>query len=172
MSVLLPNLFTVARLVLAPFIVHAILNGRYGRALALFAAAALSDSLDGMLARRLDATSRAGAYLDPIADKVLMSAVFIALAFSGLAPWWYVGVVFGRDVLILFFALAALRFSSRRDFHPSVWGKASTFFQVLTAVSLLAAPLAFSRLILWISAVLTVWSGLHYAVTRLRYSRD
>src|SRR5712664_1604183 len=94
----IPNLLTIARLLLAPFIFAAIVNGRH--ALALFACASLTDGLDGLLARRFGQITPVGAYLDPIADKVLLSGVYLSLALAGSVPWWLVMVIFGRDLFL------------------------------------------------------------------------
>ena len=165
----LPNLFTLARLVLAPFVVYLILNQRHVAAATLFAIAAATDGIDGYLARRLHATTSAGAYLDPIADKLLLSGVFLALAIIRSAPLWLVGVIFGRDLLILGSSGAALLLTRLRAFPPSVWGKASTFFQILTAVAYLmrnafGSPVvgALCNALIWPAAVITVWSGIDY----------
>lgn len=165
----LPNLLTLIRLILVPFIIAAILQGNHAVALVLFASAALTDGLDGLLARRFGAMTRAGAYLDPIADKCLLSGVFLALALAGLVPRWFVVVIFGRDLYILCAALLLLSFTAQRSFPPSVWGKASTFLQILTAVIWMARNLSptpvlglVSAAILWPCAAFTVWSGVHY----------
>ncbi len=164
----LPNLITFSRFVLAPFAVRAILAREFTLALALFAAAALTDVLDGILARWLKATSRLGAYMDPIADKVLLSASYLALGLEGAAPWWLVGLVFGRDLFILAMAGAALAFTHHRDFPPSIWGKLSTVCQSLAALGLIVSG-AFpvwgisTAPLIWLAAVATVWSGLDYA---------
>src|SRR5262245_8212907 len=121
----LPNLFTLVRLMLAPFVVREILAGRHFFALELFAVAALTDILDGAAARRFGSESRVGAYLDPIADKVLMSGVFLAFAIARIVPWWLVAIIFGRDVLILIGAVLFLAFTSIRNMPPTVWGKLS-----------------------------------------------
>ena len=113
--------------------------------------------------------TQAGAYLDPIADKCLLSGVFLALGSSGVVPWWFVAVVFGRDLYILVGVLGFLSLTNVRKFPPSVWGKASTFVQVFTAViwlvrNLWNAPVwdALSSAMLWVCAAFTVWSGLDY----------
>ena len=105
-----------------------------------------------------------GAYFDPIADKVLMSGVFLALALAKSVPWWFVGIVFGRDIYILLAVLIILMLSKKRDFPPSVWGKISTFVQIVTAVVVMAQipGLEFSTAILWPCVAFTVWSGVHY----------
>jgi cardiolipin synthase (CMP-forming) len=164
-----PNLFTLARLAIAPFVVFEILHQRHMAAAALFAIAAATDLIDGYLARRLHSATSAGAYLDPIADKLLLSGVFLALAVIRSAPLWLVVVIFGRDLLILISSGAALLLTRLRAFPPSVWGKASTFFQILTAVAYLARNALGSPIfaticatLIWPAAALTVWSGIDY----------
>jgi cardiolipin synthase len=165
----LPNLLTIARLLLVPFVIRAILVAHHTEALLLFSCAAVTDLLDGAIARRFRLTSQAGAYLDPIADKVLLSGVFLALAFGGYLPWWIVVLIFCRDIYILLAVLLLLWLTPVRKFPPSQWGKTSTFFQVFTAVfwmarNLLNVPVLswLSLVILWPCAVLTIWSGVHY----------
>jgi cardiolipin synthase len=170
-----PNGFTALRLALVPFIIQAILQGRHVLALALFGAAAVSDVLDGAAARRWGAVTQAGAYFDPIADKCLLSGVFVALAAAGSAPWWLVCVVFGRDLYILLGAVAVLRWTSLRKFPPSVWGKVSTLVQVTAAVGWMARDAfptglteRFSAAMPWPCAAFTIWSGVHYTWRTLR----
>ncbi len=161
-----PNLVTLLRLLLAPFVAADILHGNYRRAIALFFFAGLTDVIDGLLARRMDESSRTGAYLDPIADKILLSVIYVALGLAQAIPWWMVAVVFGRDVLILGMAAYGLLFTKIRKFPPSVWGKISTFFQISAALMVmcgragLPAPV---RLAIWLMVAATVWSGIHYA---------
>jgi cardiolipin synthase len=166
----LPNSLTLFRLASAPFVAAAIAGGHYYPAAVLFLLAAITDSFDGMLARRMGATTKLGGLLDPVTDKVFLSAVFLALAIRGDAPLWYVAIVFARDALILLFAAAALLFTSYRRFVPSVWGKLSTFLQIAAATSLVVrgawpAPSlkAFADAAVCLSAAATVWSGVHYA---------
>ena len=139
------------------------------------ALAAATDALDGFAARRLHAASRAGEVLDPIADKVLLSGAFVALALNGAIDLWLALVVVGRDVLILVIAGVGLALSRRRRFPPSVWGKASTVFQALFIVALMGSiATAVSATVLailkWTTAGLTVWSGIDYA-RRTAYNR-
>jgi len=175
----LPNLLTLLRLLLVPPIVLAILGARPWLALALFATAALTDVLDGAAARRLDVATRTGAYLDPVADKCLLSGVFLALAAARAVPWWFVAVVFGRDLYILSGVAAFLLFSRVRKFPPSAWGKLSTFVQVLTAAVWLARAAlelrvldALSPVMLWLCVAFTVWSGLHYTWRAFRLAQE
>src|SRR5579871_1123968 len=93
----LPNLITLVRLILVPFIVQAILSGQHSRALSIFAVAAATDLVDGALARHFGWGTEVGVFLDPIADKVLLSGLYLTLALAGDIPWWFVGVIFGRD---------------------------------------------------------------------------
>jgi cardiolipin synthase len=178
----LANTFTLVRLVLTPFVILAILDNHHLLALVLFFVAAVTDVLDGLAARGLDQHTSSGAYFDPIADKCLMSGVFLALAAAGLAPWWFVAIVLGRDVYILLGALIFLALTRIRKFPPSVWGKVSTFVQIVTVVTWLVRD-AFSRpwlntaaqIALWLCTAATVWSGLHYtwrAVLMARADRE
>ncbi len=170
----LPNLFTLARLVLAPFVASDILHGHYARALVLFFLAGVSDAIDGFLARRLGQSSRAGAYFDPLADKILLSVIYVALGIAHDVPWWMVAVVFGRDVLILAMAGYGLLFTSVRAFPPSIWGKISTFLQIAAALVVMGAQAGIPapvQLALWLMVAGTVVSGLHYVWTAISHLR-
>ena len=161
----LPNLFTLARLVLAPFVAADILHHRDGRAIVLFFLAGLTDVIDGFLARRLKTSTPAGAYFDPIADKILLSVIYVSLGVIGAIPWWMVAVVFGRDVLILAMAAYGLLFTTLREFPPSVWGKISTFFQIFAALVVMGARAGIPApvtLALCLMLVGTIASGVHY----------
>jgi len=165
----LPNLLTFLRLLLAPWVIQSILSGRHVLALALFAIAALTDLLDGAAARHLGLSTQTGAYLDPIADKILMSGVFLALAAARTVPWWLVALIFGRDLYILAAVGVAMLFTTLRKFPPSLWGKVSTFVQIVTATVCLSRNALELRaldplfpVMLWICAAFTVWSGIHY----------
>ncbi|HUA21674.1 MAG TPA: CDP-alcohol phosphatidyltransferase family protein [Bryobacteraceae bacterium] len=170
----LPNLFTLARLVLAPFVAFDILHGHYALALVLFFLAGVSDAIDGFLARRLDQSSRVGAYFDPLADKILLTVIYISLGIAGAVPWWMVAVVFSRDVLILAMAGYGLLFTSVRAFPPSIWGKISTFLQIAAALVVMGAragipaPVGFA---LWLMVAGTTVSGLLYVWTGISQLR-
>ena len=166
----LPNLLTLVRFPLAPWVAVSILGGAHLEALLLLAVAGITDGLDGWAARRLGATSRLGACLDPVADKALLVTVYISLGVAGLIPAWLVWMVVGRDVLILAFAGAALAIRKSRRFEPSVWGKLSTLVQIVTGVAVIAARAFPSAGLAWwaealpvAAAITTAWSGLHYA---------
>jgi cardiolipin synthase len=172
----LANLLSLSRLVLAPFAVAAILAQDYRRALALFAVAGTTDAIDGPVARWLGSVSRLGAYLDPVADKALLSAGYLALGLAGAVPWWLVGLIFGRDLLILALVGWALLFTKHRDFPPSAAGKVSTIVQVVTGVVVMLDrgfagwPIS-PQPLFWAAAAATVWSGGGYVARAWRIAR-
>jgi cardiolipin synthase len=175
----LPNLFTLIRLALAPCVMQAVVSGRHGLAFGLFAVAAFTDYLDGAAARRLATATQAGAYLDPLADKCLLSGVFLALAAADSVPWWLVAVVFGRDLAILLGVALLMLLTPVRKFPPSIWGKVSTCVQIGTVSAwLFSNAVGFipgktlSFIMLWPCAAFTIWSGLHYAWRGVRTVRS
>jgi cardiolipin synthase len=163
------NGLTALRMLLAPPMVAAVLAGRLWLAISLFAVAATTDLLDGAVARRYGLETPLGAYLDPIADKCLLGAMFFSMAVARMVPWWFFAIVLGRDVYLLLAAAILLRFTGRRKFPPSVWGKASTFVQIVAVDMAFAAslfglgnPWRPAVEAIWISAAFTVWSGVAY----------
>lgn len=173
---LLPNLLSAARLLVAPYVCLLLWRHEYRTALMILLLAAVTDGLDGYLARALNAQSRGGEVLDPIADKVLMGGAFLTLAFSGAIEPWLAIVVVGRDVLILLVAAGALVLgSAMRRFPPSIWGKLSTGIQIAFVVALMCAladllPRFPAEILKWATAAMTLWSGVDYAVRALRQS--
>lgn len=166
----IPNLLSAARLAIAPWLFLALWRRQYGLALALCFLAGLTDGLDGLLARKFGADSRLGAYLDPLADKVLLSGAFLTLALDHAIAGWLAVLVLGRDALILVFVGIAFVFTKLRNFPPSFWGKASTCAQIAYILALLAHfsgffPAVFVQFGEWIAAILTAWSAVHYAWT-------
>lgn len=164
-----PNLLTVIRICLAPILVAAILQNKFGLSFALFVAAGVTDALDGILARVLKQRSAFGEYLDPVADKLLLSTLFLVLMYKGLIPTTVTILVFGRDVGILIVAAILYTVVGRREFAPSIFGKANTIAQVTAVAVVLLHQLTTAQwvVILRIVAldatiVLTVASGLHY----------
>ena len=135
----IPNLFTLLRVAMTPYILLELSRGHYMVAGWTFGAAAFTDTLDGAIARRFGSQSRVGQYLDPIADKLLLSSIYIGLMLGRAIPAWVVAVVFGRDLWILALSAIALRFTTYRELKPSIWGKASTFAQIMTVVGVMAA---------------------------------
>jgi cardiolipin synthase (CMP-forming) len=127
----IPNLLTAARILATPYLFWLTWQRAYTPVIWLFIAIGLTDIADGFLARRFQAASRLGGYLDPIADKLLLSGMFLTLLLARLMEPWLAFIVLGRDVLILLAAAGFYLLKRRRDFPPSVWGKASTFAQIL-----------------------------------------
>jgi cardiolipin synthase len=127
----LPNLLTASRLALAPYLFLLMFRHRYSTIIPLFILIGITDVVDGFLARRFGASSRLGAYLDPIADKVLLSGTFLVLALTGAIEPWLAVVVLGRDLIILAAAGVLYLATTRRNFPPSPWGKISTFVQIV-----------------------------------------
>lgn len=165
---LVPNLLSVSRLVLSPYVYWLLWRREYGIAFAVCFYAGISDALDGLLARRLGAASRVGAYLDPVSDKIFLGGAFLTLALDGKLELWFAILVLSRDVLILLFAASAFAFRSLRDFPPSLWGKLSTAaqiaFMLVVLLELNQIPVGpLFPAMLWLSAILTAWSAIHYA---------
>ena len=126
-----PNLLTLLRLFILPFLVIEILDGHYPTAFALFVLAGISDGLDGLLARLLSQRTRLGQYLDPIADKLLLSTLFLVLTHMGLVPLYVTVLVFSRDFGILLISTLLFATNTLRDFRPSLLGKLNTLVQIL-----------------------------------------
>jgi cardiolipin synthase len=171
-----PNLFTLLRVAMTPYILLELARGRYMIAGWTFGAAAFTDTLDGYIARRFGSQSRVGLYLDPIADKLLLSSIYIGLMLGGALPVWVVVVVFARDFWILLLSGVALRFTKYRDLRPSAWGKASTFMQIMTAVGIMAARAyhnaAFERIayaLMWGVVALAAISAADYTARGIEY---
>ncbi|HEY3627439.1 MAG TPA: CDP-alcohol phosphatidyltransferase family protein [Terracidiphilus sp.] len=165
-----PNLLTVMRICLAPFLVSAILEDRFALGFVLFVAAGLSDALDGTLARWLKQRTVLGQYLDPVADKLLLSTLFIVLTHKRLIPVTITVMVFGRDVGILLVAAILYAAVGRREFQPSLFGKMNTVAQVMAVAAVLLHQISEANWVLALRIValdatvaLTVVSGLHYA---------
>lgn len=174
-----PNLITGLRLVLVPVIWYYLYQREYERALFYGIIASASDSVDGYLARKLKAESRFGAIADPIADKAMLSGSYLMFWIGREIPSWLPAIVIGRDVLILCCALFVWKFTTLRDFPPSVWGKLSTFIQIMTGLVILlkrslGGDIYTYKLEPWalmICAATTLWSGVHYSWTLYRRLR-
>jgi cardiolipin synthase len=125
-----PNQLTLLRMIFLPFIVINLVKHDFKWALGLFVLAGVTDGLDGLLARTLHQQTLLGQYLDPIADKLLMSTMFLVLSIEQLIPWKYTVLVFSRDISILLLSGVLFMIAGLRDFRPSIFGKANTFAQV------------------------------------------
>src|SRR3984885_12428018 len=127
------------RLFIIPFLVIEILDGHYRMAFALFMLAGVSDALDGLLARWLSQHTTLGQYLDPIADKLLLSTLFIVLTVVGDIPRYVTILVFSRDLGILLISILLFATNTLRDFRPSFLGKVNTFVQIIAVGCLMAS---------------------------------
>jgi cardiolipin synthase len=166
-----PNQITLLRMIFIPFVIIAVFDAHWHWALGLLAAAALSDALDGLLARTLHQQTLLGQYLDPLADKLLLSSLFLVLSFVRKIPWKYTVVVFSRDLCIVATAVVLYATVGFRDFRPSIFGKMNTacqiaavFFVVLSEV--LQAPWVFLLVKFFLYATFTfaTISGVHYVL--------
>ncbi len=127
-----PNLLTMLRLIAIPFLVMAMLDGRVEVALLIFVVAGATDAVDGRLARRLNQSTKLGQFLDPIADKLMLSTLFLTATHIGLVPLYVTVLVFARDLGILLIATLLFFSHTVRDFRPSSLGKVNTLVQIFT----------------------------------------
>lgn len=184
MSLTIPNLLSILRMGLVPVFIIAIIDGRSMEALWVFVAAGLTDALDGLIARFWHQQSRLGAYLDPMADKLLLVSAYTVLAIpslnpSFLVPFWITVLVIARDVLIVLLSLLLYLSYGLSKFPPAWISKVTTTVQVVAVALVLLAgaeeslePVA--ELSLYLVALLTVASGLNYVVlaNRMVAARD
>ncbi len=160
----------MARLFVLPYLVITILDGHWRLAFALLWLAGVSDGFDGLLARKLHQRTTLGLYLDPIADKLLMSTMFLVLTHVGVIPRYVTVLVFSRDLGILLIATLLFATNTLRDFRPSLLGKINTVIQilgVLTVMTCQVVPRAglndLKALLLWTIALLAPISAAEYA---------
>lgn len=166
------NQITLLRLVFVPVFVILVMEGSNRAALGVLFAAAISDIVDGTVARLFHQESQVGVALDPIADKILMTSGYIVLAQRGLLPAWLAILVISRDVAMVLTVLIISLVAGYRPFRPSVLGKLSTTAQVVTLFAAMAraagipyiTPGVISVLVVCAAGLTTV-SGLHYLAT-------
>lgn len=166
-----PNQLTLLRMIFVPFIVIHLVEGHYLWALVVFVIAGFSDGLDGLLARTLHQQTLLGQYLDPIADKLLLSSMFLVLSILHKIPWKFTVLVFSRDISILAASAVLFAIAGLRDFRPSIFGKANTFSQISAVFFVLLLEVRRSRWI-WIARtiflratfIFTILSALHYLI--------
>jgi len=170
-----PNQITFLRFVLIPVFFICLFYQRYGWALFLLVTAAVTDALDGLLARWLNQKSELGTFLDPLADKFLLSGSFVVLAFKGVLGWWLTILVLARDVIMMATAVVILLVVGPRTFPPSLLGKLTTVLQILLVLLVISAatfqaPLlhAAERGLVYAVAAATIVSGVHYSITIAR----
>lgn len=165
-----PNQLTLLRLCVIPFIVLAIFDQHYRTAFALFIFAGITDGLDGLLARWLQQRTVLGGYLDPVADKLLLSTLFLVLHHEGFISRRVTVLVFGRDLGIIMVAAILYASVGMKDFRPSLFGKANTLAQITAILTVLLSLFYPAPLVILVrywslvaTVVFTVVSGFHYA---------
>lgn len=171
----IPNLISIARLLLVPLIVWLILAGQYGGAFGVFLIAGISDAVDGFIARTFDLRSDLGAFLDPIADKALLVSIYVTLAYVEAIPAWLAILVVTRDLLIIGAVVLSWMLSEPMETRPHWVSKVNTLLQIAFAALVLgdlAAPvdLAWLRTVMvYAVGTLTVVSGAVYLVDWIRH---
>jgi cardiolipin synthase len=169
----LANCLTVLRILLVPVFVTLLVYRKPGLAALVFAAAAVTDGLDGWVARRQGMQSRLGAFLDPLADKILLTASFVTLTWLKVLPFWITAVVLSRDAFLALGTLLIHMVGARIYPRPTWFGKAATFLQIVVVFGGVFGHYTKLRLvpvpILWLAAAFTVISGLQYLVQGMRF---
>ncbi|HTN43285.1 MAG TPA: CDP-alcohol phosphatidyltransferase family protein [Nitrospiria bacterium] len=163
----LPNLLSILRILFIPVFINLLIYHYHGWALAVFLAAGLTDSLDGLIARLTNQRTRLGTYLDPMADKLLLTASFLALGILQIIPVWSAVVVVSRDIILILGALILHLTQTQMEISPTFLGKSTTALQLIyVALVLLAAVVRGSTVslfpVLVVTVGLTILSGLHY----------
>jgi cardiolipin synthase len=167
----IPNLITLFRFLLVPPLVWLLLNDRFATALVVFGVAGFSDALDGYLAKHFHWTSRLGALLDPLADKLLLIASFVTLGWLGWIPVWLVVLVCVRDLVIVTGAISYHFLIERLTAAPSLISKLTTFAQILLVLAVMinrdiyALPELWMDVLLYSVLISTLWSGFDYVWT-------
>lgn len=169
----LPNSLTVLRILLIPFFVGFLLYGHYGRALVTLLVAGVTDVLDGVIARMSNQRTKLGAYLDPLADKLLLTSAFVTLSVLHLVPGWVAIVVLSRDLIVVAGTLLLHVIQTPIEIVPTPLGKGTTLIQV--SYMGLALVLIYRQQdvgvlfpLLVFMLALTVVSGLHYVYRGIR----
>ena len=173
----LPNFLTILRIIAIPIFLIFLTDGRVGAALLTFVLAGITDSVDGAIARLTNTRTTLGAYMDPLADKMLILSAFVALALMDVVPRWLTVVVISRDVIILVGYLTLFLLTQQlMEIRPSAVSKAATFLHLVTLSAVLLAlwkpPMDNPTIHNWLYAVTgatTAISGFHYIYRGLRW---
>jgi cardiolipin synthase (CMP-forming) len=169
----LPNLITLLRILLTPVLVWLLLDHRMKQALLIFLIAGFSDALDGLIARVFHQKSRLGAYLDPLADKLLLVSSFILLGHMKKIPYWLVTITVSRDAIIVLGIVTLMLHQLRVEIKPLLLSKLNTLLQLLTIFVVLGSvyfslPPWGLTLLFSITAMSSIASGLHYILRGIR----
>ena len=163
----IPNSLTILRILLIPVYIGCMTYGAYGLALLALLLAGITDGIDGLLARRWNQQTRLGMFLDPLADKLLLTSGFISLGALHLIPLWVVILVVSRDVILLLGTAVTHLISIPIDVTPTIWGKGTTLFQLsyvflVVFLTWLDVDLAMLIPLLVVMVGFTLTSGFHY----------
>ncbi len=172
----IPNFLSLLRILLVPVVVIFLIQGSYGKALLIFSLAGATDALDGTLARLLKCQTVLGAYLDPIADKMLLTASFVTLAILGIIPGWLTVIVISRDFIILLGIAVLTIISVPYVIKPAFIGKVTTALQIGTIFLVLSFQIFtyevgcnWIKIIFWLTGAFTVASGLIYMIRGIKF---
>ncbi len=173
----IPNFLSLLRIILVPVIVIFLIQNEYAKALIAFFVAGLTDALDGALARLLKKQTELGAFLDPLADKILLSTSFISLSIFGLIPGWLTVIVISRDLIILIGIITLTMLSVTYEIKPVFVSKITTALQIGTVfISLSLKIFAYNeisydliKILFWLTAFFTVISGLVYILKGIKF---
>ncbi len=169
----LPNTLTIARIVIIPLFITAVIYKRYDYALYLFVVAAVTDALDGLIARLTNQKTVFGTFLDPLADKFLLVTSFILFSMNGWVPKWLTVTVISRDVIVIIGWMIIYLVAHISKVEPTITGKAAIAMQVillcyvLLDINIGSLP-DIDFILIWATAVLTIISGLHYIYRGLK----
>lgn len=167
----LPNWITFGRIVCIPFVVYSLLQNTPLYALIFFIAAAISDALDGFIARYMKIRSKLGAYLDPLADKLLFLCTFLTLGYLNIIPFWLIVLSIGRDVIIVFGIIMLKYYNVPFEIKPSLISKVNTFIQSIVVVVFLVIKafnltypflIGASYVLVYINVITVLISGVGY----------
>jgi cardiolipin synthase (CMP-forming) len=171
----LPNIITIARIFSVPVMIWLIVTDNLGYGFVLFVVAGLSDALDGFLARKFRWQTELGSYLDPIADKTMLTSVYASLTFHGYMPIWLGILVVSRDLLIVGAVVLAWLLERAMEIRPLLIGKLNTGLQILLAAAILADVGfgmgwgAYIRPFIWVTGAVTALSAFLYLFGWLRH---
>ena len=176
-AISIPNILTVLRILLIPLLVIFLIKGQMLEALLVFAVAGVSDGLDGFIARYFNQRTDLGAYLDPVADKLLLMSAYVTMAELTLIPAWLAVIVISRDVIIVMGVLLLRLIGVSYEIKPSLVSKLTTLVQLLTVFLVLLNTIFERHELLrewyfWLTAALTAVSGLHYVYKGMTLYHD
>jgi cardiolipin synthase len=163
----LPNTLTITRIVIIPLFITAVIYRRYDYALYLFIIAALTDTLDGLIARLTNQKTALGTFLDPLADKFLLVTSFIIFSINDWLPTWLTITVISRDLIVIIGWVLIYLITHTSKVEPTITGKAAIAMQlivlcyVLLKINFPVLP-DIDMLLMWVTAAITILSGLHY----------